>query len=124
MGMIDHLKQNKMMQHLIDALERGEDIGHYGRLVFVMVARHFLSEEELVAQLQQNLSEEEARALCRQVDAHDYNPPRAERILEWQRQQAFPICPEGDACNVYRDLKFPDRVYEHIQEYFERLPPR
>ena len=24
-----------------------------------------------------------------------------------------------DACNLYRDLKFPDGVYEHIEQYRE-----
>ena len=34
----DSLRQNDMMRHLMDALARGEDIGHYGRLVFARVA--------------------------------------------------------------------------------------
>ena len=111
-----------MMSHLLDALDRGEDIGHYGRLVFAMVARHFLSEDELCAWLQKNpaVSDRDARILCRQVEGRDYNPPRRERILEWQREQAFPICPDPDACNVYRDLQFPEQVYEHIQEFYEK----
>ena len=112
-----------MMSHLLDALARGEDIGHYGRLVFAMVAHHFIGEDELCAWLQRNpgVSEENARAMCVQVEGHDYNPPRRERILEWQKQQEFPICPtsDPDACNVYKDLKFPERVYEHIQEYWQ-----
>ena len=116
---IENLRKNPMMMHLLGALERGEDVGHYGRLVFAMVARHFISEDELRALLARNVSEEEARALCKQVEAHDYNPPRPERILEWQKEQAFPICPDPDGCNVYRDLKFPDSVYEHIEEYYE-----
>ena len=116
--MIEELRKNRMMSHLLDALDRGEDIGHYGRLVFAMVGRHFMSEDELCARLARNVSEDEARALCKQVEAHDYNPPRRERILEWQSQQAFPICPEPDECNVYRDLKFPDRVYQHIEEFY------
>ena len=37
-----------MMAHLLDALDEGADVGHYGRLVFVMIARHFLDEDELV----------------------------------------------------------------------------
>lgn len=117
---IDDLRANRMMSHLIDALERGEDIGHYGRLTFAMVARHFLSEEELLQYLQCNVSEEDARSLCRQVEGHDYNPPRRERILAWQEEQEFPICPtdDPDACNVYRDLRFPQEVYEHIQQYY------
>ena len=54
-----------------------------------------------------------------------YNPPRRERILEWQSQQDFPICPnpdDPDACNVYRDLRFPDSVYEDISDYYEHKP--
>ena len=46
------LRKSRMMAHLMDALSRGEDIGHYGRLVFVMVARYFVSEDELFSQLQ------------------------------------------------------------------------
>ena len=117
---IEDLRKNGMMAHLIGALERGEDIGHYGRLTFAMVARHFISEDELCALLTHNISETDARILCKQVDERDYNPPRPSRILEWQREQAFPICPDDEACNVYRDLKFPEHVYEHIQEYYER----
>jgi DNA primase large subunit len=37
-----------MMSHLLDALDRGEDIGHYGRLAFAMVAHHVLARDELV----------------------------------------------------------------------------
>ena len=33
-----------MMAHLLDALESGTDVGHYGRLVFAMVARHCLDD--------------------------------------------------------------------------------
>lgn len=115
---VEELRNNGMMAHLIAALERGEDIGHYGRLVFAMIARHFITEEELVEYLQCNVDEDEARALCAQVEDRDYNPPRRERIMEWQEQQAFPICPDGESCNVYRDLKFPEHVYQHIQEFY------
>lgn len=119
---IDDLRKNAMMNHLLGALDRGEDIGHYGRLVFAMVARHFLEEDELCAWLQKNpgVSEKDARVLCKQVEGRDYNPPRRERILEWQSQQAFPICPDANECNVYRDLRFPRHVYEHIQEFYEQ----
>ena len=33
---VDQLRSNDMMAHLLDALEHGKDIGHYGRLVFAM----------------------------------------------------------------------------------------
>jgi DNA primase large subunit len=120
---IEDLRRNAMMSHLLDALDRGDDIGHYGRLVFAMVARHFLSEDELCTWLAKNVSDDDARSLCRQVEGRDYNPPRRQRILQWQQEQSFPICPDAadpDSCNVYRDLKFPDHVYEHIQEYYEQ----
>ena len=122
---VEELRQSEMMAHLLDALDDGKDIGHYGRLVFAMVARHFLSEDELIEYLRKDrdFSEEDARALYRQVQGRDYNPPRRERILEWQKQQDFPICPnpdDPDACNVYKDLKFPDDIYENISEYHEQ----
>ncbi len=122
---VEDLRKSEMMAHLLDSLEAGQDIGHYGRLVFAIVARHFLDEEQLVEYLCKNpdFSEDQARALSLQVQEHDYSPPRRERILEWQRQQDFPICPnpeDPDSGNVYRDLQFPDRVYEHISEYYEQ----
>ncbi|HET7434611.1 MAG TPA: hypothetical protein VFN10_07865 [Thermoanaerobaculia bacterium] len=119
---LDDLKRNAMMAHLTGALERGEDIGHYGRLVFAMVARHFIDEDQLCSLLQRNpgFSEQEARGLCKQVEGRDYNPPRPQRILEWQSQQSFPICPDPDVCNVYRDLRFPQHVYDHIQQFYEQ----
>src|SRR6185437_5400504 len=45
------LRKSPMMAHLLDALNDGKDIGHYGRLTFVMVARHFMDEEDLVTLL-------------------------------------------------------------------------
>jgi hypothetical protein len=113
-----------MMAHLLDALEAGTDIGHYGRLTFAMIARHFLDEDELVRLLagQPGHGQDEALSLVRQVQARDYNPPKRERILEWQARQEFPICPTPDdpqACNVYRDLQFPEGVYEHIEDFWE-----
>ncbi|MGE3267703.1 MAG: hypothetical protein AB7P40_03075 [Chloroflexota bacterium] len=118
------LRQNAMMAHLIEALEQGQDIGHYGRLVFTMVGRHFLSEDELVTLLSRDrdFSEADARSLYHQTVSRDYSPPRRERILEWQAQQEFPIIPnpdDPDAGNVYRDLTFPEQVYEGISEYHE-----
>jgi len=122
---VQDLRNNEMMAHLLDALEQRRDIGHYGRLVFVMVARHFLDEDGLLGYLTRDaeFGEQEARALLAQVQGRDYNPPRRERILEWQAQQDFPICPtpdDPDSCNVYKDLKFPDDVYEDIAEYHQQ----
>ena len=124
MAMSD-LKKNDMMAHLADSLEQGKDVGQYGRLVFAMVARHFLSENELVKLLSKDKSfdEEEARRLVTQVQSRDYNPPKRERILQYLKEQNFPICPNADdpdACNVYRDLEFPETVYAKINEYYQQ----
>jgi DNA primase large subunit len=119
---VEDLRQSPMMAHILDALDNGEDIGHYGRLVFAMIGRHFVSNDELVELLtkDQDTDEQEMRALVQQVEGRGYSPPRREKILEYQRQQDFPICPDPDdpdACNPYADLQFPDEVYESIQEY-------
>jgi hypothetical protein len=122
-GRSTDLRDSPMMAHLLDALEKGTDIGHYGRLVFAMVARHFLPEDEMVRLLgnQPGHNADEARALLRQVEAKDYNPPKRERILEWQAQQDFPICPTPDdptSCNVYSELRFPDNIYDNITDFY------
>lgn len=121
----DVLRRNRMMAHLHDALEQGKDIGHYGRLVFAMVARHFVDDEVLVNELLKDpsLDEDAARALVEQVKGRDYSPPKREKVLEFAQQQDFPLCPDAndpDSCNVYRDLEFPESVYQHIQEYREQ----
>jgi len=109
---------------MLDALDEGEDIGHYGRLVFVMIGRHFVGSDELVELLTKDhdADEGEIEALVQQVAERGYSPPRREKILEYQSQQDFPICPkpdDPDACNPYAELQFPDEVYESIQEYRE-----
>ncbi|MGZ3584571.1 MAG: hypothetical protein ACXWP6_18555 [Ktedonobacterales bacterium] len=123
-GRSTDLRDSPMMAHLLDALEAGTDIGHYGRLTFAMIAHYFLPEDELVRLLahQPDHDETEARSLLRQVEQRGYNPPRRERILEWQAQQDFPICPTPDdptTCNVYRELRFPQEVYDHISDFYE-----
>src|SRR5829696_4757522 len=67
---VEDLRQSEMMSHLLDALDKGEDIGHYGRLTFAMVAHHFLDKEELVEWLSKDsdTDEREARALVQQVE--------------------------------------------------------
>jgi hypothetical protein len=121
---VEDLRQSPMMSHMLDALDNGEDIGHYGRLVFAMIGRHFVGDDELVELLlkDHDAEEGEMRAMVQQVEEKGYSPPRRERILEWQSQQDFQIYPnpdDPDACNVYNELQFPDDVYESIQEYRE-----
>ena len=122
---VKDLRQSPMMGHLLNALDKGEDIGHYGRLVFAMIARHFVSDDELVELLTKDhdADEREIRTMVQQVQEKGYSPPRREKILEYQSQQDFPICPDPDdpdACNPYQELQFPDEVYESIQEYQEK----
>lgn len=116
---VEELRQNEMMAHLLDSLDAGKDIGHYGRLLFTMIGRHFLSADQLVKQLSKDkdFSKEDAQSLVQQVQERDYNPPRREKILKWQKEQEFPITPNPDSANVYRDLTFPDGVYDDIPEY-------
>jgi hypothetical protein len=121
---VDELRQEPMMAHLLDSLDRGEDIGHYGRLVFVMVARHFMDEEEILTHLKKDkkFNEDQGRSLLKQVEARGYNPPKRERVLEWMERQNFPICPAADdpgQCNVYRNLEFPKEIYDRIAQFYE-----
>ena len=121
---VEDLRQSPMMAHMLDALDEGKDIGHYGRLVFAMIGRHFVSTDELVELLTKDhdADEKEIRAMVQQVQEKGYSPPRREKILQWQEQQDFDICPnpdDPDACNVYNELTFPDELYEDIQEYHE-----
>ncbi|WP_119321375.1 hypothetical protein [Capsulimonas corticalis] len=121
---LDELRKSDVMAHLLDSLDAGKDIGHYGRLVFAMVAWRFLPEDDVVRLLQQDndFNEADARALYLQVKSHDYSPPKREKLLDYQAKQDFPIIPnpdDPDSGNLYRDLQFPDQVYEHISEYYE-----
>jgi hypothetical protein len=122
---VAELRKDSMMAHLLDSLEAGKDIGHYGRLVFAMVARHFMPHQDVLAWLRRDPDLEEADAvnMLRQVEGRDYNPPKRDRLLEWQAQQKFPILPhpeDPDCGNLYRNLKFPDTIYNHISQYQEQ----
>jgi hypothetical protein len=123
----DDLRDSPMMVHLLSALQAGEDIGHYGRLTLALVSRFFLDDGELMRQQahQPDHDEEEARALVAQLGSLGYNPPWRERILQWHTRQDFPICPDADdpqACNDYRELRFPDDSYGNIQELWKSAP--
>ena len=119
---VEDLKQSQMMNHMLEALESGEDIGHYGRLTFAMVGVYFANDDELVQVMTQDhdAEEREIRAMVQQVREKGYNPPNRDKILEWQQKQDFQICPnpdDPDACNVYSELDIPQGVLEDIQEY-------
>lgn len=121
---VEDLRKSPMMSHILDALDRGEDIGHYGRLTFAMIGRYFMGNDELVELLTKDndANEQEMRALVQQVEDKGYSPPRRDRILQWQDQQDFDICPnpdDPDSCNIYNELEMPDEVYQSIEEYRE-----
>jgi len=120
---LNDLKAEPMMAHLFATLDSGHSIGHYGRLVFTMVARHFLEPDELISWLGKDpeIESEQAESLLRQVESRGYNPPKRERILEWMSKQEFPICPDTEdsgQCNVYRNLEFPEEVYNRIAGFY------
>ncbi len=77
------------MSHLLDSLEAGKDIGHYGRLTFVMVARHYSNEEELISYLTKDpdCGEPKARALVQQVESRDTR--RLSKITRKRRPQTL-----------------------------------
>ena len=121
----EELRKDSMMAHLLDSLAEGKDIGHYGRLVFAMVARHFMPHDEVLAWMikDKDFDDEQARLMLRQVEGRDYSPPKRARIVEWQAQQEFPILPnpeDPDCGNLYRNLKFPEEIYSHIGQYQEK----
>ena len=114
------LQANRMMRHLLDALERGEDIGEYGRRVLVSTGRFFLSDDELVSLLTRNVGEGEARNLVREVRERNEYPPRRGKIVEYMKRQAFPIIPDlhdRTLDDVYAGLPFPPGVAAHIPKF-------
>jgi hypothetical protein len=118
------LRESPTMARLLEALARGKDIGHNGQFVFVTAARHFMDAKEIVDLLsrQPDMDEEKARAFVQQLTERGYNPPRRERILEMQAHQKYQIIEnpgDPDSGNLYRELRFPDEVYEDINEYYE-----
>ncbi|MDP9382997.1 MAG: hypothetical protein M3Q29_23245 [Chloroflexota bacterium] len=121
---VEDLRKSDVMSNLLDGLEQGKDIGHYGKFVFATVARHFLEPEQVVEYLAKapDTDERDARGLLDQVQSRDYNAPRREKLVDYQSQQEFRFMdPDNpDSGNLYRDLQFPDDVYEDISEYHEQ----
>lgn len=122
--MFDDVRNDPMMRRLLDDLAAGTDIGHYGRLVVAMVARHFGDDDALVDLLahDRDFPRERAAALVAEVRDAGYSPPKRAKILEYQARQEYAIIEntdDPDLGNVYRTLRFPDAVYEHIEHYRE-----
>jgi hypothetical protein len=119
------MRRSPTMARLLDALKAGTDVGHYGQFTFVTVARHYMDDDEIVALLarQPEMDETKARALLMHVEERGYNPPQRERILEQQSHGGFQIIPkpqDPDSGNLYRELEFPEGVYEEIGHYYEQ----
>ena len=81
------------MARLLDALEAGQDLGHYGQFTFVTVARHFMDEEAILDLLerQPEMDRSKALALVEHVKERGYNPPHRDRIVEQQAKGGFQI---------------------------------
>lgn len=112
------LRSNRMMAHLVGALEMGQDIGPYGRRVFVTVARHFLSEDDLLMLLSRNIGSDDARALLQETRGEP--PPRRGKVLEYMKRQKFPIIPDDHDAHMddlYANLAFPPEVAARIPKF-------
>ena len=92
--LVEALKQSPLMNHMVEALARGEDIGHYSRLTVIMIARHSVDNEELVGLLTQDRDADEGDKLG------DGAAGRGERLQP---------APAGSDPGVAVDAGLPDR---------------
>lgn len=119
----EQLMNSPTIKRLIDAAASGADIGHYGQLTLAIVGRYFMSDDDLIALLSESAGTDETKAagLIHQVKQAGYNPPRRETLAQWSAEQDFDLIdPEDpDSGNLYRELTFPDQVYEDIRHYHE-----
>ena len=114
------LRANRMMAHLLGALEMGQDVGPYGRRIFACVAQHFLPEGDLVMLLSRNVGEAKARELLSEVLSSGDPPPRRGKIIEYMKRQSFPILPDDHDAHlddVYQGLNFPPQVAARIPRF-------
>lgn len=120
----EDLRKSPMMAKLWDDLQNKVDIGHFGRLVFTIIARHYLSEDELIRLLANNLEVEDAQVLLLEVNERNYNPPRPSVIRKWQLRQAYRIIPPDQEHNlawgnVYAELKLPQEIYDQVGGFYK-----
>lgn len=121
---LERLRASPTVAHWLAALEAGQDIGHFGRLAFAIVARHFLADEAILSLLAGQPHHDAARAakLLERVREQGYAPPSRLRLFQWQARQRFPLLPDPanlTSGNLYRELEFPDAVYGQIEEFWE-----
>ena len=123
---VSELRKNDMMAHLLDSLEAGKDIGHYGRLVFAMVARPFPERQPAGEAVDEG---QELRRGRREDAGRPGAEPRLQPAqagedpaVSWSSRSSpsAPTPTDPDACNVYKDLQFPEAVYAKINEYYQQ----
>lgn len=119
----EQMMSSPTIRRLVEAAEAGEDIGHYGELTLAIVGRYFMSDADLVDLLSRcvEMDRKKAAGLVHQVKEGDYSPPRRETLVHWSSEQQFNLInvKDPDSGNLYRELTFPDQVYEHIRHYHE-----
>jgi hypothetical protein len=123
----EDLRESPMMASLWDDLKIGVDVGHFGRLLFCIVARHFMQEDEIIKLLSNgdNMVPEDAQAMLLNVNERNYNPPRPAVIRKWQERQGYKIIPvehQHDLAygNLYSELRFPREIYEQVGEFYKQ----
>lgn len=122
----EDMRKSHMMASLWDDLKIGVDIGHFGRLLFCIVARHFMEEEQIIKLLTsgQQMLPEDAQAMLLNVNERNYNPPRPSVIRKWQQKQRYKIIPDEHAHdlaygNLYSELRFPQEIYDQVGEFYK-----
>jgi hypothetical protein len=91
---LNDLRNSEMMAYLIDSLEAGKDIGHYGRLVKQVEQRGYSP------------------------------PKRERVLEWMRKQQfpICPNADDPTGCNVYRELDSPQQIYERINAFYQAQP--
>ena len=52
-----------------------------------------------------------------QVEQRDYNPPKRERLLEWQAEQEFPIVPPSRRPGLWQPLSKLEISRHHLRPH-------
>ncbi len=120
----EDMRRSQMMARLWDDLEKGVDVGHFGRLLFTMVARHYMNETQVITLLSRNIPVEDAQAMLLLVNSRNYNPPKPNKIRKWQEKQDYKIIPPEKAHdlawgNVYKELRLPMEIYSQVQDFYK-----
>ena len=123
---LDDLKRNPMMRRIIQTMESGQDVGHYGRFIFTVVASYFIGEKEITDLLKRQPEiedSEEALGFYLQVASARYVMPTSARIRAWDKseeQKNFPLIIQGDrnSGNLYREIPLPQQALVSVRSYW------